>query len=129
MSNSNVIPGFESLTKQQLFDMAAKHVLTNGRPSFDEYGGQCSYKGIGCAAAPFLTEKAREVLNGSWGSLARGGYVPDNNKKFVQQIQDCHNLNSRGSDGFVNLFKISMKDVAKQHNLNTFVLDETWRGE
>lgn len=137
---SNVIPGFESLTKQQIFDMAAKHVLKNGEPSVNS-GGYCSYAGIGCAAAPFLTPTARERLVGSWGSLlserGRGNdTVPYHEHILISQTQECHDSLATGLYGhtlvgeeFIQEFKVHMRHVATSHGLNTFVLDETHRGE
>ena len=54
---SNVIPGFESLTKQQLFDISSAHILKTRTRCVTSSGG-CTYRGVGCAAAPFLTKKA-----------------------------------------------------------------------
>lgn len=123
MSNSNVIPGFESLTMQQMFDMAAKHVLKNGKASVDP-DGQCAYTGIGCAASPFLTKRARSLISGSWGALVRRSHVPSDNRNFIQQLQNCHDIHAMESD-FIHRFKADMEGVARNYGLNTFVLDET----
>lgn len=117
----NVIDGFENLTKQQLFDMAAAHVLKNGRPSM--IGGQCSYRGIGCAAAPFLTDSARKVLLGSWTGLVGDRRVPEHEKGFIQKLQDCHDAYA-GAEQFITLYKRSMSSLAEELNLDPSILEK-----
>lgn len=120
----NVIEGFENLTKQQLFDMAAAHVLKNGRPSM--IGGACSYMGIGCAAAPFLTDSARKVLVGSWTGLVGDRKVPEHEEILIQRLQDCHDgfAGDKCHVQFITLYKRAMREVAKQFNLDPSILEK-----
>ena len=88
----NVIKGFGRLTRQQVLEMSVAHVLKNGRPSMK--WGSCSYAGIGCGAAPFLTAEARDTLYGSWGALVESCYVPSHNRSLIQQLQHCHDTST-----------------------------------
>lgn len=115
---SNVIEGFESLSKQEIFNMAAAHVLKNGKRS--SYNGACSYQGIGCAAAPFLTDSARGKLVGSWSSLFELELIPGHECAFIQRIQECHDYCD--DLHFVAAFKAGMQGVAEDHNLDPSVL-------
>ena len=121
----NVIPGFEKLSKQELFDMAAAHILKNGEPSIE--AGACVYTGIGCAASPFLTERGKHELQGSWTQLRLNGTVPTHEYHFVQCMQQCHDEwggfqhNLRGPD-FIHKFKESMRELAKANNLSPAIL-------
>ena len=125
----NVIPGFEKLSKQELFDMAAAHVLKNGKASM--WGGSCSYKGIGCAAAPFLTPERREGNPGSWLTLSRREEVPQHEATFIQDLQLCHDApaaEQRDAGGryddkwFIEQYKMKMKLLAKANNLSPAIL-------
>jgi hypothetical protein len=139
----NVIKGFESLSKQQMFDMSARHVLKNGRASYkalkDHEGremssGTCVYSGIGCAAAPFLTPEARKKLIGRWeDGLVYGGLVPSYEAGFVQSLQDCHDNAKRTPPGtmkgdrdtlFLKDYRSRMRWLASVEGLNADVLEE-----
>lgn len=122
----NVIPGFEKLSKQELFDMAAAHVLKNGEPAVNGQGS-CTYKGIGCAAAPFLTEAARNALVGSWGGYARCGMLPAHERDFISEIQRCHDhwagyQHELTGPAFIEKFKESMTELAKEFDLSPAIL-------
>lgn len=121
-----VIDGFEDLTPQQVFDMAARHVLANGEPSLQ--GAACSYAGIGCAAAPFLRPEVRdnpELRGKGWGSLCDFNIVPANNNSLISALQGCHDgaANRTGAE-FIATFRGRMHSVAEEHGLSAAVLDE-----
>ena len=123
MTQYITIDGFESLTKQQMFDMSAKHVLANGRRSTND--GGCVYSGIGCAAAPFIKLEYREDADraeagSSWPFLCSADFVPGHNSGLVTAMQKCHD--SADSNGFVEDFKKRMREVAKWYNLSADVL-------
>lgn len=128
----NVIPGFESLSAQQVFDMAARHVLKNGQPSMGA-NGICSYAGIGCAAAPFLTADARSTLTHGWTTLRNNGLVPSVHSHLIACIQDAHDVPAMAlnmfSVEFIDHFKKRMTYVALDFKLNTLVLEETYQGK
>ena len=123
MTQYITIEGFESLTKQQMFDMSAKHVLANGRRSTD--AGGCVYSGIGCAAAPFIKPEDREAADSAeagstWPFLCSANLVPGHNSGLVAAMQRCHD--SADSNGFVKDFKKRMREVAEWYNLSADVL-------
>ena len=123
MSRYITIDGFESLTKQQMFDMSAKHVLANGRRSTND--GGCIYSGIGCAAAPFIKLEYREDADraeagSGWSFLHDADLVPGHNSGLVAAMQECHD--SAHSACFVGDFKKRMLEVAEWYNLSADVL-------
>ena len=85
---SYVIPGFEQLTREQAIEMAVRHVRRNGGAS--TRGPQCTYAGIGCAAAPFLTAEARRLTNLNWRTLVEDGDVPSHLASTISTLQRCH---------------------------------------
>ena len=87
------IDGFENLTPQQVGEMAVRHVLKNGRKSFD--GTDCTYDGIGCAASVFLKPEYRHG-NASWSSLYDKGLVPQAHILQVRALQDDHDYAHSG---------------------------------
>ena len=123
-TSTNVIPGFTELSKQQLFDMSAAHVIKNGKSSRND-GGFCVYSGIGCAAAPFLTEDARENLTAAWNSLCFSKQVPDHEADFILHLQYCHDR-ARPTWGpeFIASYKKSMRELATSNYLSAAVLDK-----
>jgi hypothetical protein len=131
-----LIEGFSLLTKQQIFDISAKHVLANGKPSVvlsdaGKYNG-CVYTGIGCAAAPFILPEDREVARGSWYTVSNDA---DNKHEhlLIQEMQNCHDNASiageRGEDclslNFIEEYKKRMLVVASANGLNTSVLNKS----
>lgn len=132
------IEGFSLLTKQQIFDMAAKHVLSNGAPAVSldngDYNG-CTYGGIGCAASPFIVPEAREIASGSWPNVA---YKAHNHheKEFITAVQRCHDGAAKGAGNalgykykpnpdFVSEFKAGMLSLANTYGLSAAVLNKS----
>ena len=135
MSKYITIDGFESLTKQQMFDISAKHILAAGKCSVNDQG-TCSYAGSGCAAAPFIREDQREIADGldtsGWGAgwqwLSNNGHVPKREDDFVVRLQLCHDDNAatvsnKEDFNFMELWEDSMRILAAEHGLSTAVLD------
>jgi len=112
----HTIPGFKNLSKQELLNMSVAHVLKNGEPSMRN--GNCSYAGIGCAAAPFLKPSGRETLTGSWLFLVNEGRVSSHEAAFVHHLQICHDANSGyAGPAFINLFKRDVLDLCNRFSL------------
>lgn len=114
------IDGFENLTKQEVFDIAYKHINTTKRKSVMPTGcrhsfSECVYSGSGCAAAPFIKEECRST-RGSWSSLAFEGLVPDTNAVIVDHIQICHDSAIEG-ELFLEEFNKKMSQVAEHYGL------------
>jgi hypothetical protein len=126
MRKIRLIEGFSSLTKQQLFDISAKHVLGNGKPGINA-GGTCVYDGIGCAAAPFIVEEDRASAYGTWFSVAEAA-KNEHEQDFVRKLQRCHDdahMNTFGTgDSFIKAFDKKMRVLANEYGLNTEVLDK-----
>lgn len=125
--------GFAKMTKQEIFDAAATHVLKNGKPSVRVGATNdvaCQYGGIGCAASPFLLPSKRDAMDArsiSWLSMKCEGLVPDHFAEFVLEIQRCHDnpvtLDSQLSDlDFIAEFKASMRQIAVESGLDSSVL-------
>lgn len=121
------IPGFEQLTKQQLFDMAAAHIKSTGKKSASN--GICCYASSGCAASPFLQKKRREdadLVAGSaatgWRALQLEKYVPDTHASFVEELQTCHDWAEDG-EHFMIQWTGGMIRLAERHGLSSTVLD------
>ena len=114
------IPGFEKLTKQELFDLSARHILRTRQKSMTT-GSICTYQGSGCAASPFLREECRAeaddaVGNPMWGNLAEEGLVPDHELKFVSELQKCHDESS--SLNFMPEWRNKMRRLADDYGLD-----------
>lgn len=136
MKGYKTIEEFDQLTIQQLFDMAAKHVLTNGMPSVE--AGRCVYGGIGCAASVFLRPEEREEASGSWGEIVESEEAPDHHTSFIEGLQVAHDvaaldavtrqLRAEGahlgkqSRAFVKLYITEMEAVAAFHRLDNSIL-------
>lgn len=120
---------FARMTKQELFNTSAKHVLKNGRPSINSKR-QCRYAGIGCAAAPFLKPSMRAALdtqNVVWTALVGNGKVSPHHRLLVQELQGCHDNPALTPDPkvpFIKRYKEGMRRLAAAHKLDASVLDE-----
>lgn len=130
MNKYITIEGFENLTKQQMFDMSAKHILSTKTKSFNE-DGNCSYAGTGCAAAPFIREECRAAADvdpsggaaTGWGFLRSRGDVPEHNAEFVRELQYCHDETEHEVGSmFVDEWLDSMYRLAEHMGLDTTVL-------
>jgi hypothetical protein len=124
------IPGFESLSPQRIFDMAAEHVLKNGKPAMNDNASSCTYRGIGCAASVFLKDPQSAPV-ASWGTLCDEGLAPQHQEHLICEIQLAHDKSAQSYDdharrtmnpNFVSDFIAKMELVAKNFNLNPGVL-------
>lgn len=119
------IPNFTNMTKQELFDMSARHILTTRQASRNA-DGACIYGGSGCGAAPFLREEVHadaDKYTTSWGQLRYKEVVPEHECEFVSSLQRAHDQAACWTDSFVNRWKESMVRVAAAHKLSTDVID------
>ena len=129
MSKFITIDDFENLTKQQMFDMAAKHILTTKKKSVSEHGA-CLYSGSGCAASVFIKPEFRKTaddldsLDGTgWSHLVCENLVPDHLPKFVVDLQVAHDCSDSGPN-FLTDYVQRMCVVAARYKLDSSILDK-----
>jgi hypothetical protein len=128
------IDGFDSLSKQEIFDKSVSHVLKNGQPSMndDSIDIQCQFGGIGCGTAPFLKPSCRRFadnysskegwsVSASWDSLATDGKVSDHFVGLVTKLQQAHDEASKSSD-FLDAYRYEAEQVARIFSLSTAVI-------
>lgn len=122
-----LIEGFENLTRQQIFDMSAKHIIQQGRPGWDPISAGCSYS-KGCAASIFIPEEDRSFADtvGAWRFLPIDEYETSD---FVHALQIAHddsihdNECERVADEvFMRTWRARMMELAAREDLDTSVL-------
>jgi hypothetical protein len=123
----NVIPGFKEMSKQQLFDMSARHILTTRQKSMISGGAKCIYSGLGCAAAPFLLPEVRKSADNrtgtTWRALADIHHVvPYHEVDFIAELQHCHDCADQ--DYFMTHWESSTRRLANKYGLSIEVLKE-----
>lgn len=130
MSKFITIPGFESLTKQQMFDMAANHIGTtkqaSRRVTAGGQNGGCVYSGTGCNAAPFILPEYRLLADekyGSWRAVVHSGAAPDHECGFVHDLQQAHDGPLPRKE-FRPQYLQNMRTLGESHKLDMSVLDK-----
>lgn len=107
------IDGFESLTAQEVFDIAAGHLLKQMQRS--ETGKGCSYRGengLMCAAGPFLKDEYATKCEGlSWYGLKKDELVPDINLALIGELQMVHDAS------FPDVWPHKLEALAIRHDL------------
>lgn len=132
MTEYLTIPNFESLSEQEMFDMAARHLLTTRIPSITWGGddGVCTYSNSGCAASVFLRPECRSIADGSgtWESLVSRGEAPPHRDTFVRLLQLAHDETACKTvdclDLWLPIWKERMRRIAEQHQLDASILEE-----
>jgi hypothetical protein len=136
----NTIEGFESLTRQQVFDLSTSHILKTKQksvsvtkvPGSDEPAENCVYGGIGCAASVFLKDDATRIKcdemavragGSSWYVLAQNRLVATTNYSTISALQQAHDSIRNDADFFEN-WKKRMVKFAKDHSLDASILDQ-----
>jgi len=131
------IPNLTSLSKQELFDMSARHIIAQGKQSarYNEGTGSCVYSGSGCAAAPFILPEMRAMADGfgAWRVLVREELAPSHEATFIRELQACHDNNAWDRSkprnppaeptAFLIGWRASMGRLAEKYNLNIAALD------
>ena len=122
MSNYLTIPGFESLTQQEIFDLGLAHIRktrTKGIRGTPEGRKICSYQGSGCVASVLLREEARKDADthGSWSTIAASGDAPSTHRDLIGDMQEAHDDSPNGA-GFMAKFEHNMCAIAKKYNLS-----------
>jgi hypothetical protein len=126
MTEYITIEGFESMSKQQLFDMALAHVRSTRTKSVRSGTRTCVYGGVGCAASQFIRPEEREGADEihnhggcAWRWLVNNCYVPEHEWDFVEMLQECHDrCGSDSGEAFVDEFESDMAVLARTYNLS-----------
>lgn len=130
-NNYATIDGFEKLSAQEVFDMSARHLLTNPKVSVTADKRMCLYAGHGCAAAVFLRPEMREKIDAdprgtAWVQLV-GRVAPANNSELICKLQNVHD-SMRTSSCIPAELRVKwgkqLHGVAKLYNLNIDVIKE-----
>ena len=121
------------MTLQEVFDKAAKHLLTQGKRSVDSEGG-CLYRGTDgsmCAVGCLISDEAYSAeLEGLTvdvvcvrEALHKSGVPMDNAAlnllQFLQGVHDCDPVRE---------WRSALRATAAQFSLNTAALDEVSHG-
>lgn len=85
----------ESMTAQEVFNVAAEHLMTQLEKSELESDGPdniCMYNGgeVCCAAAPFIKNYKLYMEHKSWRSLHDAGCVPSIHLDLIESLQEIH---------------------------------------
>lgn len=130
-----VIPGFEDMTPQEVFDLSAKHILTTRTKSMRRFdsGERCAYSGSGCAASVFLTKPAIADIehvgadsSQDWCDLVNEGVVPHTNEELISEMQHAHD--DAPADCFMQAWEAGMRHIAQRFSLSTAVFDAFGEG-
>jgi hypothetical protein len=104
------------MTKQQLFDKVATHLLTQNRKATDGKEA-CLYRGPGgtmCAVGCLMTNAQYEEFG--LGHLRALG-VEDENQGLVKRLQTIHDFS------YVDRWRDELRELAVDFRLSTAVLD------
>lgn len=106
------------MTDQEIFDTAARHILSTGKPSLDPTG-RCLYGGSGCAMRPFLKGESFPRIEGKDIRMVAEQhpeyltFKPSSTQiSLMRGIQRAHD--DLGDDpGFIRLWKGRMIEIAR----------------
>jgi hypothetical protein len=102
-------------SKQLIFNKVAKHLMRQKTRSQDK-GGNCMYRcgALMCAAGVLIPKDSYspKMEGKGWPTLVREGFVSVTNHEFVTELQMIHD------DEFLQLWRIELIGLAKQHKLN-----------
>lgn len=125
-------------TEQQVFDQAARHLLTQKvrsvrlQPDGDNTPIYCAYRGDGglmCAAGCFIgDDEYDERFEGTnWYEVAaRNGYHA--HTELMAQLQDAHDRGMRELDDLMSVLPSRLHAIARNFNLSHAIVDEMCNG-
>lgn len=122
--NTITLATLHEATAQQVFDQAARHLLTQGRKSLaDTDETFCAYRGtdgLKCAAGCFIADNEyRNDFEGErWDLLSEAELVPTTHSNLIRALQAVHD----GKD--CHDWKRALVDLADSYGLSTDVLTE-----
>lgn len=112
-------------SRQEVFDQAARHLLTQGKKSLRVDGrSTCGYRStagaLACGAGCFIADaEYRESMEGAaWISLAADGRVPRTHRALIGSIQTCHD------NYYPSEWPNELRRVAQLYTLSAAVVDE-----
>ena len=106
------------MTKQEIFDIVSKHLLTQNRQALDEMGS-CSYKtehGLKCAIGCLFTDEeyAEDFEGNNVFDLHKNNLLPIRFRtevRFLSELQGIHD------EFFPNEWKDELKQIAIDYEL------------
>lgn len=110
------------MSAQQIFDTAARHLLTQNAMAFNEADGVCAYRcadGKMCAVGVLIPDDRYDPAfegNDAYYVAAELGWVEHGD--LLMDLQGVHD------GGITHLWRDQLRRVAHIHNLNTEVLDQ-----
>ena len=117
-------------TEQQVFDQAAKHLLTQNSQATDNFDS-CKYRLelndgtiLKCAVGCFIAddEYSSEIEGSIYGSFSFNEFFGFKDEAphltLLRRLQNLHD------NSFVNLWKEKLEQIALDFNLNTDILKE-----
>lgn len=123
MSHQITLISLEKATEQQVFNQAAKHLLTQNKKSKNR--SKCLYKsksGLKCAAGCFISDKQyKKEFDScsltSWDDIINEFNLTKKHKDLISELQHIH-------DAFhPNQWKTMLIELAQEYNLNTIVIN------
>jgi hypothetical protein len=107
----------ETMTAQEVFDVAATHLLEQGERSKDD-SFNCQYDGgsVCCAAAPFIKNYTSDMENSTYPEVVTGYGQPDTHETLVAQLQIIHDTTE------VEEWKGELLRLAERNKLSPDVL-------
>lgn len=112
----------QTMTAQDMFDISATHLLTQGRRSV-ETSERCRYRhpnGDMCAFGPFIPEdrynRAMEGQSCISSDLWKATGLPNGLRELALRLQHCHD------DGLVEEWPMRLAVIAKQFGLSPAVV-------
>lgn len=111
-------------TLQEIFDIVAKHLLTQGKKSVSR--GFCSYRGndgTKCAAGALIPDNQYDCKfeQLSWDELVRKEWVEDKFTYQIQMLQRIHDDADNDPTKCLESWKDDLRSFAKSHHL-TFIV-------
>ena len=117
-------------TEQQVFDQAAKHLLTQNAKASDDFGG-CQYRlelndgtvlkcAVGCLIADdeYDSKIEGEIYGSNWFNEFFGFKHEVPHVELLRRLQNLHDKHP------VNIWKEELEQIAMDFNLNTDILKE-----
>ena len=89
-------------TAQEVFEQAARHMLTQNAVSKNVNGNGCAYRGVDglrCAAGCFISDDeykpemdkiGKTIIGMGWHEMVKEGFAPSKHEKLIHELQAIH---------------------------------------